>query len=102
MIYKYCSHENFEDFASGRVLYSAEVVANFPVRLANAIFGYAKEYSAKKIGLCVYDPCCCGGYSLTVLGFMNADVVEKIFGSDIDARMVNVASKNLALLSKYG
>lgn len=51
---------------------------------------------------CVYDPCCGGGYSLTVLGFMNADVVEKIFGSDIDARMIDVASKNLALLSKYG
>lgn len=54
MQYKYCDHENFEDYASGRVLYSAEGVANFPVRLVNEIFGYAREHSVKKCDLCVY------------------------------------------------
>ncbi len=73
MQYKYCDNENPEDYAGGRVLYSAEGVANFPVRLVNEIFGCAKEYSVKKDGLCVYAPCCGGGYSLTVLGFMNSE-----------------------------
>ena len=102
MQYKYCDNENFEDYASGRVLYSSEGVANFPVRLVNEIFGYAKEYSVKKRDLCVYDPCCGGGYSLTVLGLMNADVIKKLCGSDVDAKMVEVARKNLALLSEDG
>ena len=69
MEYKYCNNDNFEDYASGRVLYSAEGVPNFPVRLINEIFGYALEYSSKKQNLCVYDPCCGGGYSLTVLRY---------------------------------
>ena len=102
MQYKYCDNENFEDYASGRVLYSAEGVANFPVRLVNEIFGYAKEYSVKKYDLCVYDPCCGGGYSLTVLGLMNADVIKRLCGSDADTKMVEVAKKNLALLSEGG
>lgn len=102
MQYKYCNNENFEDYASGRVLYSAEGVANFPVRLVNEIFGYAKEYSVKKAGLCIYDPCCGGGYSLTVLGFMNSESIDKICGSDIDEKVLEVAGKNLTLLSKEG
>ena len=102
MQYKYCEHDNFEDYASGRVLYSAEGVANFPLRLINEIFGYAKEYSVKKQDLCVYDPCCGGGYSLTVLGFMNADVIKRLCGSDVDTKMVEVAGKNLALLREDG
>lgn len=102
MQYKYCDNENFEDYASGRVLYSAEGVANFPVRLVNEIFGYAKEYSVKKHDLCVYDPCCGGGYSLTVLGLMNADVIKRLCGSDVDTKMVEIAKKNLALLSEEG
>lgn len=102
MQYKYCEHDNYEDYASGRVLYSAEGVANFPVRLINEMFGYAKEYSVKKQDLCVYDPCCGGGYSLTVLGFMNADVIKRLCGSDVDTKMVEVAGKNLALLREDG
>ena len=102
MQYKYCDNENFEDYASGRVLYSAEGVANYPVRLVNEIFGYAREYSVKKQDLCVYDPCCGGGYSLTVLGLMNADVIKRLCGSDVDTKMVEVARKNLTLLSEDG
>ena len=102
MEYKYCNNENFEDYASGRVLYSAEGVPNFPVRLINEIFGYALEYSSKKHDLCVYDPCCGGGYSLTVLGYWHQDVIAKLYGSDIDAKMVETAKKNLSLLGGEG
>lgn len=102
MQYKYCNDDNFEDYASGRVLYSAEGVANFPVRLVNEIFGYAKECSVKKHDLFVYDPCCGGGYSLTVLGLMNGNAIGKLFGSDVDTKMVEVARKNVALLCADG
>lgn len=102
MHYKYCVNDNFEDYASGRVLYSAEGAANFPVRLVNEIFGYAKEYAMKDTDLCVYDPCCGGGYSLTVLGFLNQEVIRKIYGSDVNTKMVELAEKNLALLCEEG
>ncbi len=102
MQYKYCDNMNFEDYASGRVLYSAEGAANFPVRLVNEIFGYAKEYATKNIDLCVYDPCCGGGYSLTVLGFLNQEAIGKLYGSDVNSQMVEVAEKNLALLNEKG
>ena len=35
MKYKYCENDNFEDFASGRVIYGGTGVPNFPVRLGN-------------------------------------------------------------------
>ena len=102
MVYKYCNNENFEDYASGRVLYSAEGVPNFPVRLISEIFGYALEYSSKKHDLCVYDPCCGGGYSLTVLGYRHQDAIAKLYGSDIETKMVETAKKNLSLLGSEG
>lgn len=102
MEYKYCNNGNFEDYASGRVLYSAEGVPNFPVRLINEIFGYALEYSSKKHDLCVYDPCCGGGYSLTVLGYWHQDVIAKLYGSDIDTKIMETAKKNLSLLGSDG
>lgn len=41
MNYLYCGDANFEDFASGRVLYGGNGIPNFPVRLLNEIFGRA-------------------------------------------------------------
>ena len=35
---------NFEDFASGRVLYSGKGIPNFPVRLLNEMYGRALNY----------------------------------------------------------
>ena len=102
MEYKYCKNGNFEDYASGRVIYSDAGVPNFPVRLINEIFGHALEISGVKENLCVYDPCCGGGYSLTVLGFWHGDKIKKLCGSDIDSDMVQIARKNTSLLTKEG
>lgn len=33
MEYLYCKNDNFEDFASGRVLFGGRGIPNFPVRL---------------------------------------------------------------------
>lgn len=102
MEYKYGKNDNYEDFSSGRVLYHIRGMTNFPVRLAQEIFGRCLQYSPKKRDICLYDCCCGGGYLLTVLGFLNQDTIEKIIGSDINIQLLEIAKKNLSLLSKEG
>lgn len=102
MEYKYAKNDNYEDFSSGRVLYHASGMTNFPVRLAQEIFGRCLQYSPKKNDVCLYDCCCGGGYLLTVLGFLNQGIVGRIIGSDIDNELLDIAEKNLSLLSKEG
>lgn len=102
MEYLYCKDDNFEDFASGRVLYGGKGIPNFPVRLLAEIFSRAWSYCKKADDLVVYDPCCGGGYALTVLGFFYNDVIGKLYGSDIDTGMIAHAEKNLSLLSEIG
>ncbi len=102
MEYLYCKNDNFEDYSSGRVLYGGSGIPNFPVRLINEMFGRAAHYLEKKSDLTVYDPCCGGGYSLTVLGFFHSAEIGKIYGSDIDGNMLEHAGKNLSLLRYEG
>ena len=102
MIYKYGAADNYEDFASGRVIYGGKGIPNYPVRLITEIFGRALEYSKKKENLTVYDPCCGGAYSLTVLGYFYGKQIGKIYGSDISEEMISHARKNLNLLSYAG
>lgn len=102
MQYKYGLNQNYEDFASGRVLYSAPGVPNFPVRLIQEIYGRCLSYSKKKENIFLYDCCCGGGYSLTVLGLLNQDTLTRIVGSDIDHNILKTAENNLALLSSSG
>lgn len=102
MNYLYCPAGNYEDFASGRVLHGAKGIPNFPVRLIAEIFGRAMAVSNKKDHLIVYDPCCGGAYSLTIIGFFNGDHIEKIYGSDISNDMIECACKNLDLLTYDG
>ncbi|NMA83020.1 MAG: hypothetical protein GX962_04050 [Epulopiscium sp.] len=71
MFYKHYSNESFEDFASGRVIYSKAGFTNYPVKIANEAFRRAVEYSGKKDKFTIYDPCCGGGYLLTVLELLN-------------------------------
>lgn len=57
MEYLYCKDDNFEDFASGRVLYGGKGIPNFPVRLLNEIYGRTVSYLESKEDLVIYDPC---------------------------------------------
>lgn len=102
MEYKYAENCNYEDFASGRVLYNTNGIPNFPVRLANEIYRRCLEYSSKKENICLYDCCCGGGYFITVLGLLNQQSISKIIASDIDYKMLEIAKLNLSLLSKKG
>lgn len=102
MEYKYGMNINYEDLSSGRVLYHTSGVTNFPVRLAQEIYGRCLEHSSKKEDICLYDCCCGGGYLLTVLGLLNQQSISYIYGSDINEKSIEVAKKNLSLLTTSG
>lgn len=102
MVYKYCGDRNFEDFASGRVIVHKTGYPNFPVRLAQEIFCRCLHHLDSPDRVCVYDPCCGGGYLLTVLGFLNFQQIESIAASDISGEAVQLANENLSLLHKQG
>lgn len=102
MNYQYCENENFEDFASGRVLIHRGGYPNFPVRLAQEIFCRCMAHLGKTDAISLYDPCCGGGYLLTVLGLLNSGTIKTIYGSDISEDALGLARDNLALLTHDG
>lgn len=102
MLYKYCKNENYEDFSSGRVIMGAKGCTNFPVRLAVEIFSRCLNYLENREGISVYDPCCGGGYLLTVIGFLCGDMIREIIGCDYDFAALKTAERNLRLLTAEG
>lgn len=103
MQYRYVTEkENYEDFAAGRVLLSQGGTTSFPVRLASEIFQRCADYFSTEQRLHVYDPCCGGGYLLTVIGFLHGACIQSLHGSDINLDIVKLASDNLRLLTIEG
>lgn len=97
--------DNFEDYASGRVLYNAPGTTAFPVRLACELFLRARERLVQKTGkttFSIYDPCCGGGYLLAVLGILHGESLERITGSDVNERVLELARNNLSLIHVDG
>ena len=102
MEYKYTPNDNFEDFASGRVLYHVGGEPTFPVRLALEIYERCLQYSNKRSDITLYDCCCGGAYMLTILGLLKNNTISKLYGSDIDMKSIKLAEDNLGLLTKSG
>ncbi|XEC92525.1 hypothetical protein AB6A23_14050 [Paenibacillus tarimensis] len=106
MQYQYeVNKKNYEDLASGRVLYNAPGTTSFPVRLASEIVQRCFEILQEKGNqgpYTLYDPCCGGAYLLTVIGILHGQRFAKLIASDIDHKVLKIASKNLALLSAEG
>lgn len=102
MEYIYCKDGNYEDYASGSVIYGGKGIPNFPVRLLNEMFGRAKSYLDKQSEITIYDPCCGGGYALTVLGFFHGHCINKLYGSDVAENMVAYAKRDTKLLTADG
>lgn len=103
--YKFTTKDNFEDYSSGRVLYGVTGATNFPVRLISEIFQRSKEQLEvlnSNGPYNIYDPFCGAGYSITVLGFLHGDQIKSLTGSDINSEILDVAKKNLSLLSRSG
>lgn len=102
MVYKYCENRNFEDFASGKVIVHRTGYPNFPIRLAQEIFCRCLYYLDNPDNICIYDPCCGGGYLLTILGFLNFEKIKMLLASDISDGAIQLANENLSLLHKDG
>lgn len=102
MEYKYAPNQNYEDFASGRVIYHMGGEPTFPVRLALEIYERCLEYSIKKKDITLYDCCCGGAYMLTVIGLLMGESISRIYASDLDRNCTKLAADNLALITEEG
>ncbi|WP_438432570.1 methyltransferase domain-containing protein [Gorillibacterium sp. sgz500922] len=106
MEYRYATvKRNEEDFASGRVLFSAHGTTAFPVRLASELVqrGLAELRRKGRTGPCrLYDPFCGGGYLTALLGFLQPGAFSRIDGADLNEEVLPVARRNLALLTREG
>jgi hypothetical protein len=96
-------HADLSDLSAGRVLYSRPGLTAFPVRLAAQVFARCLELrSPGSAPLALYDPCCGGAYHLAVLGFLFPDLIGRVAASDIDPAALELARRNLGLLSPAG
>lgn len=107
MQYKYATErEDYSDLASGRVFYSLPGHPAFPVRLASEIFQRCVAHREMIYGITapctLYDPCCGAAYHLSVLGYLHRKHIQEIIGSDVDEKAVDLAGRNLGLLSVKG
>ncbi len=102
MEYKFTYNDNYEDFASGRVIYHMGGEPTFPVRLTLELYERCLQYSQKKKDIILYDCCCGGAYMLTILGLLKGDTISKIYGSDTDSKRLKLAADNLGLLTEAG
>lgn len=107
MQYKYATEQqDYSDLASGRVFYSLPDHPAFPVRLASEIFqrciAFRKEIYSISIPATLYDPCCGAAYHLSVLGYLHRESIQEIIASDINEKAVDLAAKNLGLLTTAG
>ena len=97
--------EDYSDLSSGRVLRSLPGHPAFPIRLASEMFQRClmRRAAEQFSGPCaVYDPCCGTGYLLTCVAFLHQEQINAVIGSDIDAKAVSQADRNLSLLTLAG
>ncbi|HEY3473722.1 MAG TPA: hypothetical protein VGK56_03880 [Anaerolineales bacterium] len=107
MHYKYAREDlDYSDFSSGRVFYSLPGHPAFPVRLASEIFQRCLAHREKSYGVStpctLYDPCCGAAYQLSVLAYLHGESIREVIASDIDEKAVEMAERNLGLLSEAG
>ena len=106
MHYQYAKDRpDYSDFASGRVFYSVPGHPAFPIRLADEILQRClawREANHLTRPCVLYDPCCGAAYHLSAPAYLHWHSFREVIGSDIDQKAVNVAQKNLGLLSVEG
>jgi tRNA G10 N-methylase Trm11 len=98
--------QDYSDLSSGRVFYSIPGHPAFPVRLASEIFQRCMASRAaiydNSSPCTLYDPCCGVAYQLSVLGVLHRNRIQQIIASDIDEKAVDLAQRNLGLLTVAG
>jgi len=97
--------ENLERFAAGMVIRSFPGLTAFPVLPASELFSAAAKLLTNRgvsPPFTVFDPCCGGGYIMTVLGLRHSREIQQIICSDINPDALKLAQSNLALLTGAG
>jgi len=102
MIYKYAAKANYEHLAAGTIIKSYKGNTNFPVRLGHEIFNRCLSHCENKDQVTLYDPMCGSAYLLTVIGLLNFEKIKTLYASDIDEQVMDVAKRNLRLLTVEG
>jgi len=104
MGYKYATERaNYADLASGHVFYSLPGHPAFPVRLASEIYQRCLKLRGQASWPCtIYDPCCGAAYHLSVIAYLHWDSICRVIGSDIDEKAIQIAERNLGLLTPTG
>jgi hypothetical protein len=96
---------DYSDYASGRVLYSLPGRPVLPVRLASEVFQRGLNHWRAGGGhgpVRLFDPCCGSAFHLAVLGFLHGAAIREMAAADIDAGVLELAGRNLGLLSLAG
>ena len=101
MAFRMTTDRNFGDLASGTVLHSAPGFPAFPVRLAQEMFLRSMSFLEQDTAT-LWDPCCGSGYMATVLGVLNRDRIREVVCSDVSKDALQLARKNLRLLTLDG
>jgi hypothetical protein len=104
MEYKFATERaNYTDLASGHVFYSLPGHPAFPVRLASEIYQRCLALRRKGSPPCtIYDPCCGAAYHLSTIAYLHWDSICRVICSDIDEKAVQLAERNLGLLTPDG
>ena len=104
MEYRYATERsNYADLASGHVFYSLPGHPAFPIRLASEVYQRCLGLRGQGHSPCtIYDPCCGAAYHLSVIAYLHWDSISRIICSDIDAKAVQMAERNLGLLTPAG
>lgn len=106
LIYRFARERpDYSDYALGRVLTGLPGRPAFPVRLADEVFQRCLEHMTRRglsRRLTLYDPCCGGAYLLSTLAFLHWPRLQLVIGSDADAGVLPLASRNLSLLTVQG
>ena len=97
--------QDYTDYASGRVFYSLPGHPAFPVRLASETLQRclaARQRLGAAGPVVLYDPCCGAAYHLSTLAYLHWPAIGSIIASDVDAAVLEVARRNLSLLTLEG
>ncbi len=104
MEYKFATERaNYADLASGHVFYSLPGHPGIPgspgKRDLPALPGIAGEGNSP---CTIFDPCCGAAYHLSVIAYLHWDSICRVICSDIDEKAVQLAERNLGLLTPGG
>ncbi|MBA2287330.1 MAG: hypothetical protein H0W02_17810 [Ktedonobacteraceae bacterium] len=106
MAYRFAQErQDYADFATGRVFQSIPGHTAFPVRLASEIFQRCValyQQRGGRVPCILYDPCCGGASLLCAATYLHWSALEQVIGSDIDPQALQLAGRNLSLLTLSG